>query len=80
MGIKNHGAEAMAGDICPNQGDDNGEVANNGEEAAEENQNQNQDNEEELEYEDPQHPPIPAAPSREEWLKHQIIHVPFKAW
>ena len=47
MGNTNHGAEAMAGDLCPNQGEEIGEAASNGEEVIEDNQNQNQGNEEE---------------------------------
>ncbi len=31
-------------------------------------------------YINPNHPPAPDAPTRDEWLKHQITHMPYKAW
>ena len=31
-------------------------------------------------YISPTNPPILKAPSKEEWIKHHITHVPFKAW
>ena len=44
----------------------------------ENNKNENQEeikNENEEEYIIPNHPPAPNAPSKAEWIKHQVTHV-----
>ena len=44
------------------------------------NDDNNDVNDENDEYINPNHPPIPIAPTKEEWIKHHITHMPFKAW
>ena len=87
MGNTDHGAREMAGDLNPNVGGPVGEEQPNAAAPAEvpnaaapaaDNENQNEDDEQE--FVEPQHPPIPVAPTREEWLKHQVTHMPFKSW
>ena len=62
---KDQGASGMAGDE---------------KNESQENKNQGENVESEEEYVIPNHPPAPSAPSKEEWIKHQVTHVPFKAW
>ena len=85
MDERNHGAEDMAGDVCPNEGVNiGGDEGSNEEVSQDANEgNQNPEQAEEVNepvFVEPPHPPAPDAPSRDEWLKHQITHVPFKAW
>ena len=58
-------------------GDENEENKNN------ENESQgieNQNEQEVEEYRNPNHPTAPSAPTKEEWIEHQITHVPFRPW
>ena len=52
-------------------GDENRENENGNEE------NENKEEEEE-EYRSPIHPPIPYTPTKQEWIEHQVTHVPYK--
>ena len=42
--------------------------------------NRQQDNQNEWEYIEPNEIPVPPAPTSEEWIKHQITHMPYKPW
>ena len=41
---------------------------------------ENQNEQEDEEYRNPNHPTAPSAPTKEEWIEHQITHVPYKSW
>ena len=69
--------------ISPFESKDQGasDMAGDDKNANQENENQGQKNaENEEEYIIPNHPPAPNAPSKAEWIKHQVTHEPFKAW
>ena len=65
---------------------ESGGNASNEEVHVEENSNENDDDTgiewDEYENEEikPPEPPIPQAPSKEEWIQHQITHIPYKSW
>ena len=61
-------ASGMAGDENQENKDDKNE--NQGIE--------NQNEQENEEYRNQNHPTAPSAPTKEEWIEHQITHVPFR--
>ena len=54
-------------------GDENERIEN------QENENENKEEEDE-EYRIQNHPPAPYVPTKQEWIEHQITHVPYKSW
>ena len=54
-------------------GDENEKIENK------ESENENKEEVDE-EYRIQNHPPAPYVPTKQEWIEHQITHVPYKSW
>ena len=79
------GAVAIEHPISPNESEARGAQEDAGdddgtEDAKDDIDDKNDGDANDDQYINPNHPPAPDVPTREEWLKHQITHMPYKSW